>query len=100
MATNEGPLGSLEEAEREADQYGSVVGALHAYHAELVNYIPDDEYLIGQVHPAPGDLSRSLPLQEDKALHQPSPTPSDTATAILLQQLSHPGHPGHHPGSH
>jgi len=60
MATNEGPLRSLEAAERKTDNYGSVVGALRAYHAELVDYIPDDKYLIRQAHPAPEDLPTSV----------------------------------------
>src|SRR6266850_2020988 len=100
MATNEGPLGSLEEAEREVDSYGAVVGALRAYRTELVDYVPADEYLIRQAPPAPGDLPRRSPSQEDEALHPTSPMPSDTTTAILLQQLSNPGHPGGHSGGH
>jgi len=100
MATNEGPLGSLEEAEREADDYGSVVGALRAYREELIDYIPADEYLIGQAHPAPEDLPRPSPSQEDTALQSRSPTPSNTAAAVLLQQLSHSGHFGGYPGGH
>ena len=100
MATNEGPLGSLEAAEHKTDNYGSVVGALHAYCTELVNYVPNDEYLIGQAHPAPEDLPRRSLSQEDEVLQPSSPTPSDTATAILLQRISNPGHLGSHPGSH
>src|SRR6267142_3955395 len=47
MATNDGPLKSLKEAECKVDSYGAVVGALRAYRIELVDYIPDDKYLIG-----------------------------------------------------
>jgi len=100
MATNEGPLKSLDEAECEVDSYGAVVGALHAYRVELVNYVPDDKYLIGQAHPEPRNLPRRSPSQEDKVLQQSSPMPSDTTTAILLQRLSNPGHSESHPGSH
>jgi len=85
MATNDGPLKSLKEAECEVDSYGAVVRALHAYHIELVNYIPNNKYLIGQAHPEPRDLPRRSPLQEDEVLRQPSPMPSDTTAAILLQ---------------
>src|SRR6267142_5253951 len=92
MATNDGPLKSLKEAECEVDSYGAVVGALHAYRVELVNYVPDDKYLIGQAHPEPRNLPRRSPSQEDKVLQQSSPMPSDTTTAILLQRLSNPGH--------
>jgi len=100
MATNEGPLKSLKEVECKVNQYGEVVGALHAYRIELVDYIPDDEYLIGQVHPEPRDLPRRSLSQEDEVLQSPSPMPSDTTAALLLQRLSDPGHPGSHPGSH
>jgi len=85
MATNEGPLKSLEEAECKVDSYGAVIGALHTYRVELVDYVPDDEYLIGQAHPELRNLSRRSPLQEDEVLQQSSPTPSDTTAAILLQ---------------
>src|SRR6267142_1243805 len=85
MATNNGPLRSLKEAERKTDNYGSVIGALRAYHTELVDYIPDDKYLIGQARPEPGDLPRRLPSQEDEALQRSSPTPSNTTATILLQ---------------
>jgi len=85
MATNDRPLGSLEEAECEANHYGSVVGALCAYCAELVDYVPNDEYLIRAAHPEPGVLPRRLLMQEDEAICQPSPTPSNTTAAVLLQ---------------
>jgi len=100
MATNEGPLKSLEEAECKVDSYGAVIGALHAYRVELVDYVPDDEYLIGQAHPEPRNLPRRSPSQEDEVLQRSSPTPSDTTATILLQRLSDPGYSGSHPGSH
>src|SRR6267142_1367114 len=45
-------------------------------------------------------LPRPSPSQEDTALQSRSPTPSNTAAAVLLQQLSHSGHFGGYPGGH
>jgi len=62
MATNDRPLRSLKEAEHKADHYGLVIGALHTYCTELIDYVPDNEYLIGAAHPEPGVLLRRLLL--------------------------------------